>query len=307
MTELIRQADEMGMPEGFSGPRPEEGPPEPPVAVDDGDMDEAWVTLSDFDDPNEKPISFEMLLDAVPGAKDAIEITDEEPEGDIEVKDEDEEVEVEEDPWDWKGRGLGKFLHWLSDMMQNVPQHTGFDTTGLEKAIAYFEALDREITRAMRMDFKNEIDSAQAEKAREQIEKGLDRLVERLERVRPQKFRRHQKKQQAKKNSWMVASGLVKEAQKATRIGGITITVPLLISRIARVCINGMVSAGHDIEDLYERQVKAYGLDKREQAEVMQLLADMGYPLRQDRGLMPGEEFDTTRSDNFDMAANYNS
>lgn len=304
MSELIRQAD------GFSEPRPaaEEMPvPSPPPEAaysDDSDQDDAWVTL-DFDDPNQEPISFEMVLDDVPGAKDAIEITDDEPEGDIEVKD-DEEVEVEEDPWDWRGRGLGGFLQWLLGMMQNVPKHSGYETTGLEKAIAYFEMLDREITKAMRMDFKNEIDSAQAEKAREQIEKGLDRLVERLERVRPHKFNRHKKKQATKK-SWMVSSGLVKEAQKATNITGITITVPLLISRIARVCINGMVSAGHDIEDLYQRQVKGYNLDKREQAEVMQLLADMGYPLRQDRGLMPGEEFDTTRSDNFDMNANYNS
>ena len=42
------------------------------------------------------------------------------------------------------------------------------DSTGLEKAISYFEALDREITKAMRTDFKNEIDSAKAERAREQ-------------------------------------------------------------------------------------------------------------------------------------------
>ena len=82
-------------------------------------------------------------------------------------------------------------------------------------------------------------------------------------------------------------------------------TVPLLISRIARVCINGMVSAGHDIEDLFRKQVELYNLDKREQAEVMQLLADMGYALRQDRGYLTGEGVNQERSDNADWAANY--
>jgi hypothetical protein len=66
-----------------------------------------------------------------------------------------------------------------------------------------------------------------------------------------------------------------------------------------------MVSAGHDIEDLYARQVKKFNLNEREQAQVMWLLADMGYPLRRDRGFMPDEEVDTTSSDNMDWAANY--
>jgi len=79
----------------------------------------------------------------------------------------------------------------------------------------------------------------------------------------------------------------------------------LLISSLARVCINSMVSAGHDLEDEYAKQIKEYKLDKREQRELGQLLEDMGYPLRIDRGVPPGTEIDTTRSDNSDWAANY--
>ncbi|MFA5759542.1 MAG: hypothetical protein WC942_09340, partial [Clostridia bacterium] len=176
-----------------------------------------------------------------------------------------------------------------------------YDTTGLEKAISYFEALDREITKAMRTDFKNEIDSAQAERAREQIETGLERLIDRLDGVKKKKYKRYAKKSK----SWAENTGLVKEAQKTTNITGITITVPLLISRIARVCINGMVSAGHDIEDMFEKQVKEYSLDKREQAELAQLLADMGYPMFQDRGYPVGEPVQISRNDNFDWNANY--
>ena len=66
-----------------------------------------------------------------------------------------------------------------------------------------------------------------------------------------------------------------------------------------------MVSAGHDIEDLFERQAKYYSLDKREKAQVIQLLDDMGYAMRRDRGFMPEDDINVQDSDNFDWAANY--
>jgi hypothetical protein len=237
-----------------------------------------------------------FTLDKIPGAPDAQEI--------IVEPEEEEEIEVEADPgetdaWKWEH---ASFLPWLSKMFSKVPPHSGYDTTGLEKAIAYFETLDREISKAMRTDFKDEIDAAQAERAREQIENGLERLLDRLESVKTDKYKRHKKK---KSKGWAEDAGLVKEAQKSTHITGITITVPLLISRIARVCINGMVSAGHDIEDLFKRQVEEYDLTKREQAELSQLLSDMGYAMRQDRGYPVGTPVDTWRSDNYDWNANY--
>ena len=98
---------------------------------------------------------------------------------------------------------------------------------------------------------------------------------------------------------------MVKKAQKATHVGGIIVTVPLLISSIARTCINSMVSAGKDIEDVFDKLAKKYDLTSREEMETMQLLADMGYPMRRPRGYLRDEEIDTTSVDNFDWNANY--
>jgi ElaB/YqjD/DUF883 family membrane-anchored ribosome-binding protein len=148
------------------------------------------------------------------------------------------------------------------------------------------------------MDLDGELDANKVEEVRAEIEKGISRLHDRVDKIKSSKKTK-------KKKSAEFESELVKEAQKITGVQGVFVTVPLLISRIARVCINGMVSAGHDIEDLYARQVKQYKLTDREQAEVMQLLADMGYALRQDRGYMPDEEVDPASSDNYDWAANY--
>jgi competence protein ComGC len=264
--------------------------PEPMYVSDSNDAE----VMLEFDDPKQDPIVFE--LDMIPGAPDAQEIVVDD---EIEAE-EDQDVEIDDDPWNWRQHGMGGFLGWLSNMFKGVPRHSGYDTTGLEKCIAYFERMDRELTRAMREDYRNEIDIAKAESAREAIENGIERLIKRLEDVKTTKYKRHAKK----KKSWREEAGFVKEAQKSTNIAGIMITVPLLISRIARVCINGMVSAGHDLEDLYASQVKEYNLDKREQAELQQLLADMGYVVRQDRGMSEGNA-PTDSADGKDWATNY--
>lgn len=263
-----------------------------------------FVLLDESSSPLEisevAPKELIFVLDKVPGAMDQEEIEVEEPQ-EIEVV-EPEDVEVEEkNPWNWQSSGHGKFLEWLLGMISNVPKHSGRDTTGLEKAIAYFEAIDKEISKAMRTDFKNEIDSAKAEEARAEIESGLERLLERLEKVRSTKYKRHSKK--VKKAD--VEYGLVKEAQKATHVGGIVVTVPLFISRLARVCINGLVSAGHDIETTFDKLNKKYKLTNREQAELMQLIEDMGYQVRRDRGFELNEDIDTSSSDNYDWSANF--
>jgi hypothetical protein len=241
------------------------------------------------DDPKE----FSFSLPKVPGSDvedDIEEITVEEPE--------DEVVVEEQDTWDYGV--LTNFLPWLAKMIQNVPGHNGYDTSGLERAISYLGALNKSISRAVRSDLKNTLDIPQIEKARKEIEEGIMRLEERLER------QTMNKKRNKKKSDSEYAGELIKEAQKISGVQGrIVVTVPLIISRVARVCINGMVSAGHDIEDLFDRQVKKYNFDIQQQAELMQLLEDMGYPLRRDRGFLRDEEIDITRSDNFDWAANY--
>ena len=204
--------------------------------------------------------------------------------------------------WDWEAHGPHGFITWVKARCDDVPKHSGYDSAGLERAVAYLEKLDGEISRAMRMDLDGELDANQIEKVRAMIDDGISRLHDRLDKVKKvKKSKRSKKKNAAEETSEM----MVKEAQKITGVQGVFIMADLLTSRIARVCINGMVSAGHDIEDLYARQVKEYGLNKREQAQVMQLLSDMGYPLRQDRGFMPDEDVHVEESDNMDWSANY--
>lgn len=275
-----------------------------PLEVEDIHSDYPAVveSIEAHDDPIELEITME-LPGAPPGTKD--------PEPVIEVsehdKDDDKNKAVDEDPaktkltekWDWSKRGADGFIVWVKERLNDVPKHSGYDTAGLDRACAYLERLDNEVSKAMRADTDGQLDANQVEKVRSIIEDGLEKLHDRNDKVKSSK------KKSRKKKSEIIHDSLVKEAQKITGVQGIFVTVPLLISRIARVCINGMVSGGHDIEQTFKDQVKKYSLNNREQAEVMQLLSDMGYAVKQDRGYMPDEDVDTTSSDNYDWAGNF--
>ena len=137
------------------------------------------------------------------------------------------------------------------------------------------------------------------EEIRSKIEDGLSKLHNRCDKVKKNS------KIKRKKRSDYLESALIKEGQKITGVQGVFIMADLLTARIAKICINGMVSAGHDIEDVYKKQVDKYKLNLREQAQVMELLDNMGYALRQDRGYSSDEDVDVSSSNNIDWAANY--
>lgn len=300
------------------------------------------------------PIDVEIVVEELPGAPEGTK----DPE--IEVHDEQLHVEDKEEPkdskgvknekWDWSKHGAHGFVAWVQERLSSVPKHSGYDSAGLERAMAYMDRLDNEISKAMRMDLDGELDANKIEKVRSELDEGLSRLQARLDKVKDAKKSSKKRKKTAQDfgneinnviNRWtdedinsyvddtsvsgetwniekalvQIANGgeepgfegslFIKEAQKIMGVSGVMITVPLLISRIARVCVNGTVSAGHDIEDIYQRQVKKYSLNEREQAEVRQLLADMGYAMREDRGFFPDDDLEVSDSDNMDWAANY--
>jgi len=204
-----------------------------------------------------------------------------------------EELEVQ-DPW--KSPDPKNILAWVHDRLQNLPRHTGQETTGMERTIAAMKRINNEISKAIANDYNGEVDVAKLEQARREIFDGIHRLEEAVEKL-DNGYRG--------KKADLDENGLVKEA-KQDRIGGIIITVPILISRIAKTLINGMVSGGHDIERSFDAQVKEWSLDKREQAELMELLENMGYAQpRRDRAYPADHHMEYKSSDNFDFGSQY--
>ncbi|HVI40982.1 MAG TPA: hypothetical protein VM577_10000 [Anaerovoracaceae bacterium] len=236
---------------------------------------------------------FSFTLPKVPGGDDQDDI--DEP-AEI-IVEEPKEVEVSDDPRRWT---VASFMTWLHNMMNNIPRHTGRDVVGCERAIAHLEYLKRECSKAARSDLRGELNIDLLEKARDSIEDGIESLQDRIEKIEASKRPGKKKKKAAEYDE----QGFVKEAGQP-RVYGVTITVPLLISSLARSCINGMVSAGHDIEDIYTKLAKEYELTKREKLELIQLLSDMNYPLRRDLGMPLDKPIDYTSTDNVNWAANY--
>lgn len=257
---------------------------------DEKDEEDEEIVVLEFD--NEKPFSF--MMPSIPGALDDSEIVI--PEISVEEDDE-EEAPKEIDPWNWQHGGHSKFIPWAQGIVNMTPQHSGHDISGLERAIAWIMRLIKEFPKALSTDFKGEIDVGSSEELRDSLHAAVGQMNDRMERILSIKGRG--KKASADK-------GMVKEAQKSTRISGVTITVPLLISGVARTLVNGTVSAGHSMEDMYDELKKKYAFTDREEFEIQILLSDMGYPIYQDRGRI-GEQVDKSRSDNFDWAANYKS
>jgi hypothetical protein len=255
------------------------------------------VESLEINNPGDVDIIIEDLPGAPQGTVDPeLDVSEDDK---IEVNDENDlQKPIKQEKWDWESQGPVGFIPWIKCRIEDVPKHSGYDSAGLERAIAYLEKIDAEISRAMRLDLDGELDANKIEEVRCKIDDGLSRLQDRLD-----KIKKHSKSKRRKRSD--IDLNIVKSAQKATGVKGVYVSVPLLISRIARVCINGSISAGHNIEDLFFRQVKKYKLTDREQAEVLQLLEDMGYPIRQDRGYLVDEEVDVTSSDNFDWSSLY--
>jgi len=306
-----------------------------------------------------EPIEIEIVVEELPGAPAGTK----DPEPTIEVSEEPLSVKEDEtddndakkgkgknEKWDWSKHGPHGFVAWIKSRISDVPKHSGYDSSGLERAVAYMERLDNEISKAMRLDLDGDLDGNKIEVVRSELDDGIARLQARLDKVKESKKSSKKRKKTAQDlsseistvmdrysnediNEWVddttvpgenwtiekaivqlanngeepgfEGATLIKEAQKIMGVKGVMITVPIFISRVARVCVNGTVSGGHDIEDLYQRQVKKWALNEREQAEVQQLLFDMGYPLRQDRGFMPDDDLEVFDTDNMDWAANY--
>lgn len=223
------------------------------------------------------------------------------PKGDLEVSEQDNDNKPAasrkhgpKDIWDWQAYGIDGLLGWVQERITHMPTHTG-ETAGIERLIAYLKRLNGEISKAISTDFEGKIDVKTLEGARRWIHESINTLEDAQEKL----IEKHYKKHKAASTE----GGMVKEARTPYN-GGIVVTVPILISRCARVCINGTVSAGHDLESLFNEQVKKYALSTREQAELIQHIEDMGFIIKSDRLFLPEEEVEITNGRG-DLASNY--
>lgn len=245
--------------------------------------------ISDKDDGD----NLEIFISELPGAPNGTKVPVVEIDQDEkETSDENDAKTKKTDKWNWKGKG--DFVAWLKERLASVPKHSGTDIAGLERAVSYMSKIDDAISKAMREDMDGELDADKVEEVRSQIEDGMERLEDRIETI---------KKTKKKKKTAEIDPEMVKEGGSSLAMRGVYITVPVFISSLARIIVNAHVSNGRDMNDIYNKLVKKFAVNEREELEIQQVLLDMGMPLHMDRGLVGQKDIDINSSDNFDFSA----
>lgn len=255
----------------------------------------------------------------------------------------DEEEEEKESDWE-HDKDHKKFLSYLHHRLEHLPAHSGSTTVGCERTISFLKRLDKEISQAIRTDEDNIIDEDEAEKLRDQIMDYVDDLEEAYSNLMEKKRSKKNASNvrvgkevvariydgndikyyipvvQGEEEELLevrvaeptdeqvqlfVAGeeydhGLTKEAQTA-RI--VLVEDPFLHS-ITRILINSHVSAGRNIEEVYEHLKKKYSFTSREELSIQELLLQKGMPIFKDFGRL-GEPADPADGKGIEFSTTY--
>jgi hypothetical protein len=156
----------------------------------------------------------------------------------------------------------------------------------MEKALGQYRKLDSYISQALQSDYDDQIDTKRVDSIRKVVEQVREQLEDALDGL----SRMTKQKRKQKRRGEDYQEGLKKE--------GTTPQIQMIVTpfqrAIAGALINGKVSGGRDIEELWKDAKKKYKMNDREELEILQILADMGYPIFKDR-LRLGDDNDPTR------------
>ena len=204
---------------------------------------------------------------------------------------------------------LSKFLGYImGEYPAKIPQHDGKSMSGCERAVSFLERLNNEISRAIREDsdskLTNDIDDI--EKVRRSIMTDILVLKDHLSKLKKELKESHSKKAAP---LWIDGGGKSIDIhgnsyKKASVPNNIVISVTPFERAITGMMINATVSAGYDMEEVYEFLKDKYKLSDREELSVMQILSDSGYHIFKDRGTFSAEP-DGDGSRGVDFMKNY--
>lgn len=239
---------------------------------------------------------------------------------------EEDERQVEEKQTDWANdKDPKQFVAYVKYKLTKIPKHSGETIPGCERAKAFLKSLDSEISKAMRMDLDGIIDETEIDTIRKQIEDMVDRLDKQIKKLKGTKkadlkvrlvSEGHCPKCDSNAPMWhdvatdtMICMSCDSSAsedglEKTAATPVINVYVSAFERAIVGTMVNSKVSAGRNIEETYERLKNKYNFTPREELAIQQLVADYGYPVYKDRGLL-NEPSDPASGDGVDWQTNY--
>jgi hypothetical protein len=166
--------------------------------------------------------------------------------------------------------------------------------------LGQYKKLDSDISKALHSDCDDEIDIKHVDGARQKLEQAIDQAETALENIidlknKKRKMRRHGEEE----------NDMVKEAT-APRFEGIQINISAFERAVVGALINGVVSGGRNMEELYETAKKKYDFTEREELAIFQILSDFGYPTFKDRLTLGQKDTDPARAkEHGEWSSNY--
>jgi hypothetical protein len=205
---------------------------------------------------------------------------------------------AKEEKKDWMKSGKPEhFVIFLENEMGRFPKPS--DVSGnvskIEQGLGQWKRLNNFVSKALREDYDGILDVELVDKARALIEQHIDQLEDMLDGINALKRNR---KQLRKRRHAEQDNDLTKEAT-APHFNGFQMTITPFQRAIAGSLINGSISGGRNIEELWDNAKKKYNMDDREELEILQILADMGYPEFKDRLRVGEQTDDPTRTENY--------
>lgn len=291
----------------------------------ENDLDDGNAAIEINDD------LFDELMDGIlPGANVAV------------VQEEEDEEPARETTWEDDG-DHGKFIEYALNYLRSIPQHSGQTTVGCEKAISYLKRLNKEISRAVQTDEKNQIDESQIEKIRDKTFEWIEMLEDAYDQLVSKK-RKRKKKASFSVGKEVVARladkgrevqyfvsiahtdgeemlfpvSVVEPTDEQTRafIAGndkgltkeaaalVTYVDPFLQS-ITRLLIRAHITQGKNLEDVYNQLNDQYEFTKREQLSIHEILLQKGLPLRADLGRLQEKDVSPFDSKNVEFSTEF--
>ena len=241
---------------------------------------------------------------------------------------EEEEDAVIDEPKTWENDGdHSRFIDYAKDKITKIPKHSGETIPGCERAKAFLKNLDSEISKAMRSDLDGIIDEQEVDGLRKKIKDMMERLDKQIKKLQGSKkaaldvrlvSEGHCDKCNSSAPMWhdavndrsvcMSCEGeIVRQNDGLEKTAGtpvINVYVSSFERAIVGTMINSKVSAGRNIEETYDRLKNKYNFTPREELSIQQLVADYGYPVFKDRGLL-NEPSDPASGDGVDWLTNY--
>jgi hypothetical protein len=197
------------------------------------------------------------------------------PGSDVSFADDVPEEKEEPKETDWKNdRDVNKFMEYIVVAYPSgIPKHDGKSIVGCERAINYLNKLNSEISEALRLDYENVLDPIKLDQIRVGMMNDMLILKEHMKKLQKMIRDKHTKK---------ADDSSIEIVKEATSARAQLVCTPFERA-ISGIIINSVISGGKPFDDVYEFLVKKYKLDDREQLAIMQLVADMGYPIFKDR------------------------